>query len=301
MENNWQVEGLIKRALVRTKTKFLSYFLALIINIGLWVGYFLAALVVFGICFFLWYFTKSVILVAILAVISVLLLISLSIYIQLWVQLAMTSIIIQKENLGTIETFKKVKPLIKGFFWFSTIYSLFILGLVPYSIFTFLIILLLWLFWGSFSTFVYLEKQKKGLENLWISRAMINQKFWGILGRMLLIIIGAMLIGMILGSSKNQFVNMTVSLLINLFITPFMISFSYEMYKNLSEPVEVKKPKIWIVLSIIGGILMIIIFAFAYMGLINYAVNFKSNPVLPKMPFDPSLLIPSLPALPSEI
>ena len=188
--NPWQIENLIRKALQRTKDRFLSFLIAAIIQyIIIFVGIAVVFLIVglFAAVLFTLKTTISTIIIAFLAIIGIIYGALVIIYLVSWSQLTLTTIIIQKENIGVIDTYKKTRPRVWGFVWFNIALNLFLLGLVPFGIMSLGLIFFLWVFWNAFSVIVFIEKQKIGLDNLWISRSLINQRFWGIAGRLVLI------------------------------------------------------------------------------------------------------------------
>ncbi len=261
MDNSWQIEQLIKRAFIRTKDRFISYFLAIIVAVLI----FLATFILFGIAAI-----PAIVLIKaqpmIAAIMGVILAVGFIValaYIGSWVTLAHVAILIQEPKQGVMETFKSVRDRVWGYVWLSIIVGLFIYGLIPLGILTLGLVLILWAVWGSFTLFIYLEKKKKGLANVWHSRALVSQKFWGIVWRVIVMYVGVLVLQFALAFGTQ---NTSVAALggigsgiISIFSGPFITSFLYEMYHMMKEPKEVKTPKVWIGLSILGWVLGLVL------------------------------------------
>src|SRR3990167_1768015 len=204
-ELGWQIESLIKRAFGRTRERFLSYFLALIISFT----FILVALIILVILLVVGglgvALTKMALVSFLISLMMVLLAGLVLIFVSSWIQLSVIEILIQNDNLGVIETFKKVRPLVWDYLTFVLLSSLFMLGLLPLGLMSLGIAFLLWSFWNSFSTFVYLTNRQKGIANLWQSRALVNQRFWEIAGRMLILNLMVIFISLILAMSKSSY------------------------------------------------------------------------------------------------
>lgn len=277
------LENLFKAAFNRTKDRFLSYFLAFLFNMLIGGVAIVAALLVGAILVVPFAMSKNFMMAGIWGGIVGVAFIIAMIYISSWMTLLFTQIMIQEEKKGVIETFKSLKPRVGGFIIFSLLSGLFMIGLLPLGLISLFIIPILWGVWNSFSAFVYLEENKKGLENLWVSRAIFNTSFWGNFFKLVLVSLALMIISMGLSfSSRDNSLGGLLYFLISIVSVPFMISYKYEMYKNAKEQVKgaVTKPKIWIVLSIIGYILIGVLGAAA----ISVASSQKTFPSYPKMP-----------------
>jgi hypothetical protein len=205
------------------------------------------------------------------------------VYLSSWMTLLFTQVIIQEEKRGVVETFKSLQPRVPGFIWFSLLSGLFFVGLLPFGFLSLFIVLILWGLWNSFGAFVYLEENKKGLDNLWVSKAIFNTNFWGNFFKLILVSLAIMVLSMGLTfSSRNNGVGGLLYFIVSLVSVPFMISYKYELYKSAKINVKgaVSKPKIWIALSVIGYILLIV----GGYAAISFASSQKSFPTPPKLP-----------------
>lgn len=257
----WQIENLIRLAWKRTLDRFVSYFLAIVLSLVIFIGVFLvcglAAAVLIGL--------SAAFSLSNLGLVSALLIILVSLvgylallYVGSLVSLLINEVVIQDVKTGVMEALAKVRPLVWDYAWLSFLMSLFFAGLFIWGVLSLLVVFFFWSVWASFITFVFLEKRRRGLDNLWLSKAIVSQRFWGIVWRMLLLNVAAFIISSILAISKNSVMELS-SVLVSLITQPFLISFGYEMYRNIPEPQNVKRPGVWIGLSIVGFILIIII------------------------------------------
>src|SRR3989344_3731584 len=183
-------------------------------------------------------------------------------------------------NIPTINRERTVngrRPYVKSYIWFVFLLMFFLIGLLPFTVLSLFIVGILWSLWSSFSIFVFLEKKKKGLENLWISRDMVNQKFWPIAGLVFVVVVVVVLISALFATVKNGLVNPIISQLI---VTPFVTSFYYEMYKTLKVPQNAKKPVVWIWLSVIGfvAVVVAVVLSFQVISTVIPELMKKSSP-----------------------
>lgn len=255
----WQLENLIKNAFERTKDRFLSYFLTWLLSFALGAAIVVGLLLFLGLIAVLYVVTKSVLLVSVLGILVTIGFYVALIYVCSWISLATVSVIINEEKMGAGEIFHKVKPRVWGYFWMNLLAFLFMLGLLPFGILSFSIVFILWSLWSSFMTFVYLTQKKKGLQNLWIAREMFRQKAWGIFGRMLLVGFAVFAISFLLSFSMKNSAGAGLSMLFSLVATPFALSFNFEMFKLLKVPTGVKTPTLWVVFSVIGWVLTVVL------------------------------------------
>jgi hypothetical protein len=179
-------------------------------------------------------------------------------YVSSWSTLAMTTIIVNSTKIGVIEAFKKVKPLVPQFIGIHILTMLFFLGLFPVSIVLIFVPMVLWAIWGGFMVFVFLDKKKSGLSNLWVSKAMVSQNFWGIVGRFMLLYVAIFFFSFLVMSSRSGVIFFIWQIINMLIIGPFLMSYIYEMYTQLDKPNDAPRPTIWIVVSVIGFVLMIL-------------------------------------------
>lgn len=276
--SSWKTGILLRKAYNRTKDRLKT---VLIVNL-LGMLMILASIGAFGYLIFIassWVNHHEIILLVLAFFVGIVLLL-VFFYILFWIQLAITYALISPQKKHSKEVYVQTKPLVNGYIRYASATTLFNLFLIPADLLISTVLLvrpisLLWGFWGSFGSFVYLEQQKKGLENLWVSRKMINQNFWKVAGKMFiagfipLIAIMASIIALIAifavekgditspGVLAPVIIFGIVFVLTVLLAGPFMLSFTYEVYKNLTIPKEVHKPREWIWIGIIGIVLSI--------------------------------------------
>lgn len=271
------IENLFSKAFSRFKERFLSYLIVNALSWGLGIILVLAGLLMAGVVALVWFVAKAVIVAAVLGTIAAVVFIVGLIYISAWIQLATVDVLISSKKLPPFDVYKKVKPLIGGYIYFMVVLGLFMLGLLPFTLVSLFIIGILWSLWSIFSVFVYLEKRKKGLENLWASREMVNQKFWPILGVILLVIVLMTLVSIVLVSAKTGF---AISLVSQLVLTPFIMSLYYELYLTLKTPAKVSKAPVWMALSVIGYVITVLVLVVSVQALGKLGSDFmkKNNP-----------------------
>lgn len=250
------IETLFSKAFARFKDRFLSYLIVSALSWGLGLMLVVAGLLMSGIVAAVWFSTKALVASVTVGVVGLLALIVGLIYISAWVQLATVDVLISAKKLPPFDVYKKVKPMVGGYIYFMVVLGLFMVGLLPLTIASLFIVGILWSLWSIFSVFIYLEKKKKGLENLWISRAMVNQKFWPILGVVLLVIVLMSLVSLVLVSAKTGF---AISLVTQLVLTPFIMSLYYELYLTLKVPAKGVKAPVWMALSVIGYVVTAVV------------------------------------------
>lgn len=272
----WQIEGLISRAFNRAKDRLVSYFLALVLSFLISVSIVVVFLLVGGFFLFLVSLTRQPLLIgSFVFLLLTLFLVSLY-YLSALSALLTTQVIIQDRSGGVMESLKNVWPSIWSYVWLLFLISLFMTGLLPLGLLSLGIILVLWSFWSSFNVFIFLEKRKGGLYSLWLSKTLIDQRFWGVAGRLLLLNAAVIFVALILGASKNSFLEIA-SFVWGLFAAPFLLSFGYEIYRLLPQPEEVKRPTGWVVLSLTGLVLMVVSSVFLIGAAITAAKNFDPN------------------------
>jgi len=119
------------------------------------------------------------------------------------------------------------------------------------------VVAVLWLFWSIFIVFAYLEKGKRGMDAIWYSRALTNQRFWPIAGRTVVVLLLLVVVQIVLGMGHNSVLKV-LSWFVSMVSSPFILSYYYEMYKNLNQDVKGEKSTGWIIASVIGWIVIVI-------------------------------------------
>ncbi len=268
----WELEHLIKKAFARTKERFLSYFLAVVLSIGINIAVLLGVALIGGLGFLLLNsLTKSGFIIGTVGTIMALAAVISLMYVSAWNSLSITNTIIGREKKGVIQSFKDMRPLVWAYVGFSLLSGLFFLGLMPFSVLSFMVIFVLWSLWSSFSTFVFLTTHHRGLNVLWASKAIISQKFWTVVGRGLLVFGAIWFVSTLLIGNGDNTAGAFASLLFSMLTAPFAMSFWFEMFSLLKHPTTVRQPTIWMILAIIGYILMALFFNMFYSSIMQVA------------------------------
>lgn len=258
---NLGIEELFKAAFSRTKERFLTYFLTYILSILIWIGTFLALGLLTGLNVIIGMTAQSQSLSVSLGLISGVIGLGILIFVGCWTSLAYLYALVSPTKLGVMEVYKSVKPFVWPYFKVSVITTLFMVGILPFGIISLGILLILWALWGMFMIFVFLDKKETGLRNLFISKAIVSSRFWGILLRVLIIygayLVIVFLLGAAQGSESGQGLSAILITVGGFFATPFITSYFYELYKKIPHPDNVKPSMAWIIVSVIGWILLI--------------------------------------------
>lgn len=93
--------------------------------------------------------------------------------------------------------------------------------------------------WLSFSYFIVIDENKRGLEALKASKAYVENYFWPVLGRLLAVSIIVMIVIIIIGILAQMILGVALGSLIqtviSLAITPFVVLYQYNLYKNVKQ------------------------------------------------------------------
>lgn len=263
--SSFSLEHLFKAAYSRTKERFVSYLLTYLSYWGLFIVWMIAAGLIAGLVAIVFFSSQSLAATITVGIIGGIVALAGLIYIGSWGSLALAHSIIAPSKVGPIQSFKHVRPLVYNYFIFSLLSGLFFMGLFPISILTLFILLIVWAVWGIFSLYAYMEYKETKLMPLWRSKAIVSQNFWGVLGRMLLFIVCAILLFFLGGAlstaifGESELMINIISQLLSVVIGIFGTAYVYEMYKSLPHPKEAVQPqKVWVIISIIGFVLMIL-------------------------------------------
>ncbi len=261
---SWDLSHQLDAALERTKDRIGTYILTVLLCLVLtMIG--IVLVIMLGIASYLTYeTTNDYILTGIVAgitIIAYLLLLSVA---STLISISTTKALIDQEKKKPIEILQESKNLVVGYWWFNFLLGLFMIGMIIWGLFSFGLVLIVWIVWATFPVIVYLKQERKGLDNLWASKAMVNQKFWGVLGRLVLVNGIMAAISFYLQANSEQYpILLLVYFVFSIVSTPFFISFQYEMYRGLEVPEKVKPSYGWIFISVIGWLLLFATFAIA--------------------------------------
>ena len=149
------------------------------------------------------------------------------------------------------------------------LYGLFIFGIV-----TLFILSAIWTVWFSFFVFVIALEGLKGTAALRKSKSYVKNRFWGIVGRYLLLFIPYVIIlipAIILAFLKLTGLQELYTAIITIVCTPFLLAYTYSLYISAADTASAK-PKAsgtWmIVTSILGYLLLIVIIVTSVLSLV---------------------------------
>jgi hypothetical protein len=267
-----QIERLVNVAFQRTKERFLSFFVTTLIVYGMFILAFIGIALIVALHFFIYAVTSSVAVTATVGTIVGLIAIVGLFYLNAWSSLAMFQVMIGDTGKTAIEVLKEVRPKVWSYTWLISIMPLFFLGLLPISIFTLFILYVVWGIWAAFTSFIFLEQGHKGMDNVWVSKAMVQQNFWGIFGRIALVNLAVIVLtGAIAGLGGESGWANFLSIVVSFVTTPFIIAYTYEIYKATPVVKTAERPTVWIAISVIGWILMLFLL---FYSVSNAAGNF---------------------------
>jgi len=180
-----------------------------------------------------------------------------------------------KENTGIKESYKRgfkiLGPYIWAYFLLTTIIAGgFLLFIIPGILFS---------IWFSLAIFILVFEERKGFNALFRSKYLVKGKFWGVLGRFLLLglIIGlGLFLVFIFGlfgienkQTESQ-ISEVIGYFIQLFILPFFLIYGFLIYNNLKKikaetlsekPTRNKKIK-YVIPGIFGILIIGLLFSF---------------------------------------
>ena len=283
----WQIETLFRNAFARTKDRFLSYLIATIIQYVILIAVVFGLFIIGGLLVAVFGLSakglggSGILIGGALMALLVFIGIVVVMYIASWGQLAVVTTIINKTKISATDTFKLVKPRVWGMIWLNIGFGLFFIGLMPFGILTLGVLFVVWSAWSSMYVFVYLQQNRTGLDNAWVSKQMVQPNFWKVLSRMA-VLYGLFYIIFFALSSLDNNVSGLLSMVISLFFTPFAMSYSFEIYNLLTVPTTVQRPTLWIFLSI-GGFVLIVLGMVLMGGAIFQAIQgaLKTSPSNP--------------------
>ncbi|HLD26829.1 MAG TPA: hypothetical protein VJB63_02645 [Patescibacteria group bacterium] len=236
---------LIKKALHRTKERFLIYIQSLIFYILVFILYGL------GLFFIL---ESSQFINRVLAVLFFLG----AFFLYFFTNFLSIVVLIDERKQSFYEAIQKSLSYSVGYLWFSALSGLFLFGLIPVWVLSFFVTLLLWSVWSMFAVFIFIEQRTKGWASLWISREVVKQRLWYVVRNAFLIIFPALLVSVgVTFFSKNDMMQIILSFFYGVFLYPLVMSFYYELYKTLPYRDNVKISRGWVIVSVIGWIIIV--------------------------------------------
>ena len=165
-----------------------------------------------------------------------------------WGMAAAVSAAVDRQ-LGFREAFEKAKSCWIALAWVSTLYS-FIVGGASLLL---LIPGILTGIWFFACAYLVVEEDTRGMDALLKSKALVDGRFWPVLGRLVLVWLLGMLLGMI----------PVIGALFSLLMAPFSMLYSVQLYRNLQETADTVSwsstdgtKAAWLLLGLAGYILV---------------------------------------------
>lgn len=196
------------------------------------------------------------------------------------------------EEKNRKKSISEAKALVFPYLRFISVLTLLNIGFVPFVPLSLFILLVYIQIWTTFAMFSFVSDQKKGLYNLWKALAVLRTNFWAITTRAILLQLFVILVGSagsiiatVFRGNKNPDAATAIMLLqlliaLSSFFTQiFATAYMYELYRHAKVPTKVKASKPFIVFSLLGWIILLVLTGFG----INYFVTMLSSAlVLPQ-------------------
>lgn len=151
--------------------------------------------------------------------------------------LATIAILLSLESDELLD-FKQSWKLAWPHFWSLVFVSIVTGFIVVGGMFLFFVPGLIFAFYLTFAKTIVVLENKKGLSALSRSWAYVRGSFWAITGRMLLLMFIAVIVSMLVSSIASilgEFLGNLISLLLQIVLLPFMLTYSYCLYKDVRE------------------------------------------------------------------
>ncbi len=137
-----------------------------------------------------------------------------------------------EEGIGMREAYRRGWDKILSYWWVTILAVCIILG----GLFLLIIPGIIFAVWFSFALFVLVSEDTKGMNALLKSREYVRGKWWGVFWRLLSITILGILVSviptLIVDAFGNPGVTEVVRSVIGLFVGPFVMTYSFFVYKN---------------------------------------------------------------------
>lgn len=207
------------------------------------------------------------------------------IIIHAWGQIALIQAVSESgQGIGVREAYRKSKNKIASYFWISLITGFITLGgfllfIIPGFIFS---------IWFSMSLFVLVAEDQRGMDALLKSKYYIKGHAWAVLWRFFVVglvsVLFSIIPSMIFDSINLQYVDGIVNFIFGLFFTPFLVTYTFVMYKNLkrikssSTFTSTRKSKITLILvAILGYTVLPVLFLTLIRNLGNNAMTNENS------------------------
>jgi hypothetical protein len=263
------VEALLKEALTRTVARLFPYLLTQLL--------FIVVLILTGFLFvlhggahiFLYFLTGSLPLTLVSGIFFFVVLSAGSLYFLGWTQLTSLSVLISRSHKNLARSFSETKPYIWNFLWFQGVMGAFIFGLLPLHIVSFFTVFIAWQIWALFSYIIFLEDNHPGLHTLWRSYHTVNQRFWDVTGRLIILFLIYAVVILTINIFSTEYSAVSVLQAVLFYITtPFTISYVYEIYTGLPRQKYARPVQGWVYASTAGWIGMATLILYFIISLI---------------------------------
>ncbi len=161
------------------------------------------------------------------------------IVLSLWSQLSILYAIKDNDDrIGVIESYRRGWKKLLSYWWIMILVTAVIMG----GTILLIIPAILFAIWFSFAPCVLVTENIKGMDSLMKSKEYVRGKWWGVFGRVFVLLIPVLIfivtVGVMLSSmgfKQDSTVYDLVMQVINLFIWPFVIAYSFSLYRSLKE------------------------------------------------------------------
>lgn len=184
-----------------------------------------------------------------------------TVILALWCNTAMLAIVVDKD-LGVIEAFRRGWMYLWPMAWVMTIFS----GIVAAGFVFGVLPAILTAVWFSFSVYILLEEDKRGMDAILASMEYVRGDWWNTFGKLLVAWMLYIVIGIV----------PFVGTLASIFFYPFLMLFMVEVYHDLKSgkgeaelPVSPGARILWWGIAVIGLLVPVIVLIGALMTLLS--------------------------------
>ncbi|MBI4193424.1 MAG: hypothetical protein HY536_02235 [Candidatus Colwellbacteria bacterium] len=155
------------------------------------------------------------------------------IVIQLWSQLALVYALLHREQkMGMGQALRAAWPNVPSFLWINVLMLWVVLG----GLALFLIPGILFSVWFLFSIFAFVLENARGMRALYVSKAYVQGRWWGVVGRLLCIVGLAALGGLIASVPATfggvPFVGEIANVVFGILLMPLFAAYVFALYES---------------------------------------------------------------------
>ncbi|KXK09030.1 MAG: hypothetical protein UZ21_OP11001000083 [Microgenomates bacterium OLB22] len=250
--------GTLRIAWKRSQSLFLPYLIIHVLS-GLLM---LCVLIVAGLIVIPFVITKNIIVLVPLTIIMGIIALGFVIYISAWSTLIATKLLKDPtKSLKVLakDTKKDVLALVKT----NVLMGVFFIGLLPLGIVSAFTIYIIWSLWAAMTTLSFVYEKRRGLDALWRSKEIVQQKFWSVVGLLVLSTGGSIIIN----SLFQQFdvpLREVLTNLIGILLSVFVLCGLYELFTQVPKAESPsKRPHLWVLIAKIGYAVLILLIGLA--------------------------------------